>query len=174
MTTIQHQSTSELMRFFIQPPKNQVEIKNYGTEAVDVSSYCLGSLFSCAQLKDLNVISGSLNIPPGWILAVSGFSLNNSAADIGLYETNSFGSSSAMKDFVQWGSSGNGRESVAVSRGIWTAGDFVTTAPSGSSIEFDGEGRSATDWTNQPNPTIGSENATRRSNSGNSGNPYGT
>ena len=93
--------------------QDQIEIKNFGTSSVNVSSYWFCSLFSQGQLKDLNVINGSLHIPPGGILAVSGFLLNNSAADIGLYETNSFGSSSAMKDFVQWGSGGNGHESVA-------------------------------------------------------------
>ena len=98
---------------FYSTSQDQIEIKNFGTAAFDVSSYWFCSLFSYGQLKDLNVINGSLNIPPGGILAVSGFLLNNSAADIGLYETNSFGSSSAMKDFVQWGSGGNGHESVA-------------------------------------------------------------
>ena len=30
-----------------------------------------------------------------------------------------------MLDFVQWGSAGNGRESVAVEKGIWAAGTFI-------------------------------------------------
>ena len=88
----------------------------------------------------------------------SGFPLNNSVADLGLYETNTFGSASAMQDFVQWGSGGNGRESVAVGKGIWTAGDFILTAPEGHSIAFDGQGRTSSDWANQSNPTIGAEN----------------
>ncbi len=111
-----------------------------------------------AQMNDLNIISGSLNIPPGGILAVSGFPLDNSAADLGLYETNSFGSAGAMRDFVQWGSGGNGRESLAVGKGIWTAGDFISTVPAGNSIAFDGQGRTSSDWVNQSNPTIGAEN----------------
>ena len=49
-----------------------------------------------------------------------------SEADLGLYlASGSFGATSAMVDFTQWGSGGHGRESVAVSKGIWTAGDFV-------------------------------------------------
>ena len=31
-----------------------------------------------------------------------------------------------MNDFVQWGSGGHGREFVAVSKGIWGFGDFVS------------------------------------------------
>ena len=63
-----------------------------------------------------------------------------------------------MHDFVQWGSAGNGRESVAVGKGIWTAGDFISTAPEGHSVEFDGAGNAASDWKSQANPTIGNEN----------------
>ncbi|MCH8330767.1 MAG: T9SS type A sorting domain-containing protein, partial [Bacteroidetes bacterium] len=31
--------------------------------------------------------------------------------------------------FVEWGSAGNGRESVAVAKGIWGEGDFISTSP---------------------------------------------
>lgn len=95
---------------------DQIELKNFGPESVDVSTWWFCSLFAYAPISNLNIISGSLNIPPGGILAVSGFNLNNTAADLGLYETNNFTSSGAMHDFVQWGSAGNGRESVAVGK----------------------------------------------------------
>ena len=59
--------------------------------------------------------------------------MDDAGADLGLYlpvvnATNSnadFADSEMMIDFTQWGSSGNGRESVAVTKGIWSAGDFV-------------------------------------------------
>ena len=137
---------------------DQIELKNFGPESVDVSTWWFCSLFAYAPISNLNIISGSLNIPPGGILAISGFNLNNTAADLGLYETNNFTSSGAMHDFVQWGSAANGRESVAVGKGIWTAGDFISSALADHSIEFDGEGRSSSDWANQANPTIGTEN----------------
>ena len=137
---------------------DQIELKNFGSESVDVSTWWFCSLFAYAPIGNLNIVSGSLNIPPGGILAVSGFNLNNTAADLGLYETNNFTSSGAMHDFVQWGSAANGRESVAAGKGIWTAGDFTSTVSAGQSIEFDGDGRSASDWANQANPTIGTEN----------------
>ena len=135
-----------------------IELKNFGSESVDVSTWWFCSLFAYAPISDLSIVSGSLNIPPGGILAVSGFNMNNAAADLGLYETNNFMSSAAMHDFVQWGTAGNGRESVAVGKGIWTAGDFVSSASEGHSIEFDGEGRASGDWKIQTNPSIGSEN----------------
>ncbi len=137
---------------------DQIELKNFGSTAVDVSSWWLCSVFVYNQISTLNVISGSLNIPPGGILALSGKSLNNTAADLALYNSSVFTSTTAMQDYVEWGRGGQGRESVAVSKGIWTAGDFVPTVAAGHSIEYDGDGNSSSDWFDQPNPTIGSEN----------------
>ena len=136
---------------------DQIELKNFGTSSVDVSSWSFCSRFRYTQLSNMTIISGSLNISPGGILALSGMSLNDSNADLGLYTSGNFSSSSAMEDFVQWGSGGQGRESVAVGKDIWTAGDFVSTVVSGNSIEYDGDGNSSSDWDDQPNPTIGSE-----------------
>ncbi|TFB08757.1 choice-of-anchor D domain-containing protein, partial [Candidatus Marinimicrobia bacterium MT.SAG.2] len=85
-------------------------------------------------------------------------SLNTSASDISFYFNSTFTSSSSIRDFVQWGSGGNGRESVAASAGIWTAGDFIPNVAEGHSIEYDGDGNSSSDWSDQPEPTIGQEN----------------
>ncbi|MFQ6113390.1 MAG: FlgD immunoglobulin-like domain containing protein [bacterium] len=142
---------------------DQIELKNFGTSAVDVSNMWACSRFSYAQISNLTVVSGNLNIQPGGILALSGFNLNDTSADLGLYNdvggnTANFANASFMQDFVQWGDSGIGRESVAASKGIWTAGDFVPTAAAGHSIEYDGDGNSSSDWFEQANPTIGAEN----------------
>lgn len=44
---------------------------------------------------------------------------------MGLYSNNSFSDTTAMLDFFQYGSGGNGREAIAVAKGIWGAGDFL-------------------------------------------------
>ncbi|MFQ5707982.1 MAG: FlgD immunoglobulin-like domain containing protein [bacterium] len=139
---------------------DQIELKNFGQTAVDVSAYWFCSLFSYTQISTMTIVSGSLNIPPDSILAVSGKTLNDTSADLGLYNTGgNFASTSAMEDFVQWGGSGQGRESVAVSKGIWTAGDFVPAVAAGHSIEYDGFGHASTDWFDQATPSIGQENS---------------
>ena len=51
-----------------------------------------------------------------------------------------------------------GRQTEADAAGQWTAGKFVPTVAEGHSIEYDGDGNSSIDWSDQPNPTIGSEN----------------
>ncbi|MEO1098669.1 MAG: hypothetical protein AAFX57_13095, partial [Bacteroidota bacterium] len=51
--------------------------------------------------------------------------LDDASSDVGFYSTNTFGSSDALTDFMQYGDSGIGRESVADDKGIWIPGDFV-------------------------------------------------
>lgn len=53
--------------------------------------------------------------------------------EVGLYSSNSFGSTDAIISYVEWGSSGHGRSDTAVAAGIWASGGFVaTTAESGA------------------------------------------
>jgi hypothetical protein len=51
--------------------------------------------------------------------------LSDSSGEMGLYADASFGSASSIRSYVEWGSSGHGRSSVAVAAGIWTEGGFV-------------------------------------------------
>ncbi|MDG5492119.1 T9SS type A sorting domain-containing protein [Psychroserpens sp. SPM9] len=119
----------------VNPATETVKIKNFGSTTLDISSYRLCSLFKYGTLSNMTVLSGSLNLAPDAEVEVvvsltGGAVLNDSAADLGLYiATGNFGSDTSMVDFVQWGSSPNGRESVAVTKGIWTAGTFVNVSP---------------------------------------------
>lgn len=138
---------------------DQVELKNFGSSSVDVTNWWLCTMaINYDQIGNLTIESGSLNIPPGGILVVSGKNLNDTSSDLGLYNSFNFTSTSAMEDFVQWGGGGQGRENVAVSKGIWSSGDFVPTVDSGHSIEYDGDGNASGDWFDQENPTLGEEN----------------
>lgn len=60
--------------------------------------------------------------------------LNPESGEIGLYSSNSFGDSDAIVSYVEWGQSGHGRSSVAVSAGIWSEGSFVATDGASSAI----------------------------------------
>ena len=121
------QTNAQIRIVQVDPATDTVTIHNYGGSPVDISSYWFCSLFSYIQLDDAGLtVTGSLNLNATTDVTISGFGLNNSNADLGLYNTNSFTSTTAMQDFTQWGSSPNGRESVAVSKGIWSAGDFIT------------------------------------------------
>ncbi len=142
---------------------DQVELKNFGASAVNATDMWLCTLASqYDRVGNLMLVSGaSYTIPAGGIIAVSGKPLTNSAADLGLYSNNNdFGNAANMLDFVQWGSANNGRESVAVSKGIWPDNGFVPAVAAGHSIEYDGSGNGPENWADQPNPTIGQENVT--------------
>lgn len=141
-----------------------VELKNVSSGTVDISGYFLCTLITYEALSSMTNVSGTdLSLTPGEIVVLSPNSItfDDVDADLGLYINNSdFSLASNMESFVQWGAAGNGRESVADSKGIWTAGDFIpTVAQSGNSIEFDGEGFSSSDWVEQYVPTFDAENS---------------
>ncbi|NJC26702.1 T9SS type A sorting domain-containing protein [Neolewinella antarctica] len=103
----------------------QVELFNGTDEAVDVSSYWLCNRPNYQQLSSLTLDCGDLLLQPGEVLAVSGFNYSTTEGEIGLYTTNSFGSSDAIVSYVRWGTATGGRTDVAVSAGIWVAGATV-------------------------------------------------
>ena len=114
-----------------------VTLKNFGSNAQNVSSWWFCLLFNYMQLSNLTVESGDLMLMPDDTVTLSGYSLADTEADLGLYENGAFSSSSDMRDFLQWGSAGNGRENVAGSAGIWNAGNFL---PDASSYQYTGDG----------------------------------
>ena len=114
----------------VDPANSVITIKNFGSDSVDISAYRLCALFQYTNsgLSPLTIVSGSLDLAPDSSVELSGFSLLPSASDLGLFTANGgFGDTAAMVDFLQWGSGGNGRESVANSKGIWNTGDFLST-----------------------------------------------
>ncbi|MGX1930787.1 spondin domain-containing protein [Flagellimonas sp. 2504JD4-2] len=140
--------------------KDLVELYNNGNVTVDLSQYwlCLGP-GRYSQLNEITPESGEFMLEPGAFLVLP-FTMGNSEG-LGLYSNNSFTSAEAIVDFVQWGAAGSPRENVADEAGIWTAGDFVPTVRLDSySIEYDGEGDAASDWTEEVNPSLGLANDT--------------
>ncbi len=109
----------------VDPVNDTATIQNFGSSSVPINNYWFCTLFVYNQLSSFTIESGSLNLAAGATVKLSGLNLRDSDADLGLYTTNSFGSAAAMADFMQWGDSGNGRESVANTASIWTSGDFL-------------------------------------------------
>ena len=145
---------------------DMIELKNFGSSAVDVTNWWFCALGSYTRISSMTEINGlDKNIPAGDIIALSGRTLGNTS-DLGLYNDgvqngvdSEFVQPSLMEDFVQWGAGGLTRENVAVSKGIWTGGDFVATVAQGHSIEYDGDGNDVSDWADAATPTIGAENS---------------
>lgn len=136
-----------------------IELWNTGNDVVDLSSWYLCSRFSYGQLSTLNVESGNLMLNPGEYVVITGFGFDDLNADVGLYNSSNFSNPDAMIDFVQYGTSGNGRESVAVAKGIWSAGSTVPrVAASGNSMSYDGSGNAISDWTEFTTSSYGLDN----------------
>ena len=129
----------------------QIELLNVSGNTIDISSYWLCNLSSSPAYRQLSnmtlVCGGDLILAPGELVTVQGaITINEADGELGLYSTNSFGSSTAILDYVEWGSTGHGRSSVAVGAGIWTTGDFVPAFASGSALLYDGTGDTSGDW----------------------------
>ena len=141
-------------------PDGTVELKNIGAANVDVSGYWLCDFPAYQEIQASNIICGSTDLAPGEILAVDDFNTISSAdGEMGLYSTDNFSNSNAIVDYVEWGSPGHTRSSVAIAAGIWSTGDFVAAFGATESLEYDGGGDSSSDWGSNGSPTICSENS---------------
>jgi hypothetical protein len=127
---------------------DEVEITNTGDENLDISGFWLCDFPTYTQIGNLDIVCGDdFVLEPGEFITVNaGFDISSDDGEMGIYTTNSFGSSAAIIDYVEWGSSGHTRSAIAVAAGIWTTGDFVAAFSSDNSLEYDGEGDSSSDW----------------------------
>lgn len=136
-----------------------VEIKNLGPSSLDISDYWLCSFPTYNQLSSLTVLSGSLNLDAGALLVVSGHGYSNTDDELGLYTASGFGNEENIIDYVEWGSTGHVRSTVAQAAGIWSAGDFVADIAASASLEYDGTGDSSSDWGLTQSNSQGQENS---------------
>lgn len=110
---------------------DQVTLKNFGSESADISGYWFCLKRAYGALADASTDAGDLNLDPNEEITFT-VSVDDEASDVAIYNVDgSFASADAMVDFMQFGTSfagTTGREDVAASKGIWTAGDFVQAA----------------------------------------------
>lgn len=125
-------SFSQIRITGVDPNQNLVFIRNYGTTTVDITNHILSSKLNNFTVGSMTVVATNpATLGPMQTTWLQGGSLDAAGADLALYApgTTDFNNTSNLLDFVQWKSGGHGRESVAVSKGIWTAGDFVCGNP---------------------------------------------
>ncbi len=130
-----------------------IELRNLGNATVDVSSYWLCDFPAYTQLNDtdITVVSGNLNLEPNATVAISGFDFIDSAdGELGLYATGNFGSTAAIRDYIQWGSANHQRAGVAASAGVWSdANATIPAFAATSGLVYDGTGNSPSDYTEE-------------------------
>jgi len=139
---------------------DRVELVNTGAGTENISTYWLcnrvnGSPFySQVSSATINVglsTATSLSIEAGEILVLdlgSGI-LSAANGELGIYNTNSFGSASAIEDYVLWGANGI-RDLVAQNAGIWTDNDSIDVSGLGAGdtiqLSLSQDGNSAGDY----------------------------
>lgn len=135
---------SQIRLVRVDPSNENVTIKNFGGSSVDISDYKLCIFPAYPQLSSLSIVSGSLNLGANQeVTVVSSANLVDAGGELGLYiDTFDFSNSSNIVDYVQWISSGNTRENVAVGASIWGAG---TTIPNTVSPPYQYNGNGSTD-----------------------------
>ncbi|WP_298238847.1 T9SS type A sorting domain-containing protein [uncultured Algibacter sp.] len=132
---------AQIRSIMVDPATNDitVKVKNFGSSTVDITNYWLCDFPQYDRFSDTSIVgSGDFLLSPDeevTVIWVSG--LDNTNGELGIYNTNSFSSSSAMEDYMQWVTSGHQREPVAVAKGIWTAGTTVNVTPP---YQYNGDG----------------------------------
>jgi hypothetical protein len=139
----------------IRASDSAVELLNTGGSTVNISTYWLCRFPNYSQLSSLTGICGDLNLAPGGLVTVDlNYVLNPTDDELGLYTAADFENPGAIVDYVEWGSSGHTRSTVAVAALIWTDGDFVPSWNECASLEYDGSGDSSGDWNAQDEPSM--------------------
>lgn len=118
-----------------------VEITNSGGSEVDVNGLVLCNFPAYAP------IAGADPIAPGETITVDAGSLGVALADdqgeLGLYTESAFDDPDAIISYVEWGTSGHQRSSVAVEAGVWDG----ETVEAGSSLSASVDNPTqAADW----------------------------
>ncbi len=127
----------------------EVEIINTSDETIDISSYWLCDRPAYEQLRNLTISCGDLNLAAGASVTVvtSAITVNPAGDEMAIYSSSSFGSSSAIVDYVIWGNrSGSTRESTAAQANLWTTDQRAPAFSTTESLNWDGAGDTADDF----------------------------
>jgi len=153
------------------------EIVNTGAGPVEVDLTELCANFVYEEIQDVSVEAfdengdADLMLAAGEYLAVNWGEIDADNGDLGIYLSGTsgggeFGNPDNLVDYVRWGPDGADREDVAVDAGIWTQGDFVSSAASGMSFSFVGDNArnndDVSDW-EETEPTPAAPNSTSNS-----------
>jgi hypothetical protein len=124
-----------------------VVITNTGTGAGELAGHWLCQRPSYFQIPDVALdpgeqvaiaLGGDGFAPPAGALTVDAAAtvgtIDPASGELGLYSASQFDDATVIVSYVEWGSTGHGRSSVAVAAGIWTEDGFVATTPTTGSL----------------------------------------
>ena len=143
-----------------------VELTNFGSATVNVSSYILCNFPGYDIISRLEIVCGEdLMLEEGESVTVqTDFAINPADGELGLYLNNSYSNPSSIIDYLEFGESGHRRSGTAQEAGIWTTGDFIPTFDASNSIKYDGSGESSSDYTEGESTICTGENGAAKPN----------
>lgn len=120
-----------------------IEVGNLGPDAGDLTGYWLAIDPYYLELPSTVLAPGTALIvsvaedaDPTLVVPAFGLlpSLTGSSGEIGLYASGNFGSPDAIVDYVEWGSTGHVRSTVAIAAGLWPEDETVPVDGSASGL----------------------------------------
>jgi len=114
----------------VNPETHEVTLTNMGTVAQNISTHYLCLFPDYKQVSSMEVLAGNTNLMAGASVTLVWPDGHGPDGECGYYINNlNFGTAANMRDYMEWGSAGHFRESLAVTAGYWNAGDFVDGDP---------------------------------------------
>ncbi|MEO1050156.1 MAG: hypothetical protein AAFX87_06010 [Bacteroidota bacterium] len=132
-------STSNVRILSLDPATDKVVLKNFGNATQDISGYWFCRRKAYASIANLTPTSGDLVLDANEEVEFT-ITIDDNSSDFALYnQGGAFANPDAILDFVMFGDDIDdaGRESVAVSAGIWTEDEFVNGV---GPYNYDGDG----------------------------------
>ena len=145
-------ASAQIRMVSIDPATDEVVLRNFGAGNVDVATWWLcRAPGTYRQISGLSVSGPTLLGPGDEVTVVYTGQLGEPGQGVGLYETPSFGSASAIRDYMQYLTQSGVREPIAVAAGIWPDDDEVTGAAPYTYVG-DGTQNGAAFWTGAAAP----------------------
>ncbi len=123
---------TELRLTNINPSTKRITITNLAQCSVDSQPFQVSSGGLSSPLSGLAIVGGGNYLDPGETVTYqwNAWNPDPNGDDFSLFlPGGNVNSSADILDYVQWGDAGNTNENLAVSAGIWGAGDFVFDTP---------------------------------------------
>lgn len=123
-----------------------IEVGNLGPDPGDLTGFWLAIHPYYLELPSTVLAPGKAVIvslaedaDPDLVIPAAGLlpSLKSGSGEIGLYASGDFGDPEAMVDYVEWGSTGHTRSSVAVQAELWPAEETIATDDSAIGLTAD-------------------------------------
>ena len=116
---------------------DRIEIVNTGTDSIDISTHWWCNRVNGSPLysrvSDSSTIDTAASTATGFnigagevlVLTLTPNFLREDLGELGLYQTNNFGSSTAIVDYVLWGNSTGIRDTPAAAAGLWNTDESI-------------------------------------------------